>query len=322
MSMFCFQCQEAAKGTGCTVRGVCGKPDDTARLQDLLIYVLKGISWCRREAEKYQFSVESADRFLVESLFATITNANFDNTVIEGRITKALEIRDRIQDECVSQGVSLDKAPGAVTWKPSSPAEYDLKAASVGVLATENEDIRSLRELLTYGVKGIAAYYEHAHNLGFENHAVTAFVEQALAATLDDSLSADDLVNLVMECGKNGVDVMALLDSANTSTYGSPEITEVSIGTADNPAILISGHDLKDMQELLEQTEGTGVDVYTHSEMLPANYYPAFKKYEHLRGNYGNAWWKQKEEFETFNGPILFTTNCIVPPKDSYKDRV
>lgn len=322
MSMFCFQCQEAAKGTGCTVRGVCGKPDDTARLQDLLIYVLKGISWCRQEAEKHQISVESADRFLVESLFATITNANFDNTAIEGRITKALEIRDRIQDECASQGVSLDKAPGAVTWKPSSPAEYDLKAASVGVLAAENEDVRSLRELLTYGVKGIAAYYEHAHNLGFENHAVIAFVEQALAATLDDSLSADDLVNLVMECGKNGVDVMALLDSANTSTYGSPEITEVSIGTADNPAILISGHDLKDMQELLEQTEGTGVDVYTHSEMLPANYYPAFKKYEHLRGNYGNAWWKQKEEFETFNGPILFTTNCIVPPKDSYKDRV
>ena len=322
MSMFCFQCQETARNTGCTVRGVCGKSDDTARLQDLLIYVLKGISWCRIEAEKAEVTLNVADRFLVESLFATITNANFDAKVFEKRITEALAIRDGYKKKLIESGLSLDNAPGAVTWEPAGVSEYDLKAAVVGVLSTEHEDVRSLRELLTYGVKGMAAYYEHAQNLGFENREVIAFMEKALAATLDDTLSADDLVAMVLECGKNGVDVMALLDAANTGTYGNPELTEVNIGTADNPAILISGHDLKDLEELLEQTKGTGVDVYTHSEMLPAHYYPAFKKYEHLRGNYGNAWWKQKEEFESFNGPVLFTTNCIVPPKDSYKERV
>ncbi len=322
MSMFCFQCQETARNTGCTVRGVCGKSDDTARLQDLLIYVLKGISWCRIEAEKAEVTLNVADRFLVESLFATITNANFDAKVFEKRITEALAIRDGYKKKLIESGLSLDNAPGAVTWEPAGVSEYDLKAAVVGVLSTEHEDVRSLRELLTYGVKGMAAYYEHAQNLGFENREVIAFMEKALAATLDDTLSADDLVAMVLECGKNGVDVMALLDAANTDTYGNPELTEVNIGTADNPAILISGHDLKDLEELLEQTRGTGVDVYTHSEMLPAHYYPAFKKYEHLRGNYGNAWWKQKEEFESFNGPVLFTTNCIVPPKDSYKERV
>jgi len=319
--MFCYQCQEASKGIGCTVRGVCGKTGDVANLQDLLIYALKGISMYTTEGRKVGVECKEADKFIMENLFATITNANFDRNDFIKRITRALEIRDEVKNKVVNAGgnVTLDHDAANFTL---SEAEYDKKAEVVGILATENEDIRSLRELITYGLKGMAAYGKHALNLNYENNEIHAFLQRALAATLDDTLSADDLVALTLETGKVGVDVMALLDEANTSTYGHPEITKVNIGVRNNPAILISGHDLKDMEELLKQTEGTGVDVYTHSEMLPANYYPAFKKYLHFVGNYGNAWWKQDREFEQFNGPILMTTNCLVPPKDSYRDRV
>ena len=312
--MFCYQCQEASKGIGCTVRGVCGKTGDVANLQDLLIYALKGISMYTTEGRKVGVECKEADKFIMENLFATITNANFDRNDFIKRITRALEIRDEVKNKVVNAGgnVTLDHDAANFTL---SEAEYDKKAEVVGILATENEDIRSLRELITYGLKGMAAYGKHALNLNYENNEIHAFLQRALAATLDDTLSADDLVALTLETGKVGVDVMALLDEANTSTYGHPEITKVNIGVRNNPAILISGHDLKDMEELLKQTEGTGVDVYTHSEMLPANYYPAFKKYLHFVGNYGNAWWKQTTEFESFNGPILFTTNCIVPPR-------
>ncbi|NLK20551.1 MAG: hydroxylamine reductase [Epulopiscium sp.] len=321
MLMFCYQCQEASKGIGCTVRGVCGKTGDVANLQDLLIYALKGISMYTTEGRKVGVECKEADKFIMENLFATITNANFDRNDFIKRITRALEIRDEVKNKVVNAGgnVTLDHDAANFTL---SEAEYDKKAEVVGILATENEDIRSLRELITYGLKGMAAYGKHALNLNYENNEIHAFLQRALAATLDDTLSADDLVALTLETGKVGVDVMALLDEANTSTYGHPEITKVNIGVRNNPAILISGHDLKDMEELLKQTEGTGVDVYTHSEMLPANYYPAFKKYLHFVGNYGNAWWKQDREFEQFNGPILMTTNCLVPPKDSYRDRV
>lgn len=319
--MFCYQCQEASKGIGCTVRGVCGKTGDVANLQDLLIYALKGISMYTTEGRKVGVECKEADKFIMENLFATITNANFDRNDFIKRITRALEIRDEVKNKVVNAGgnVTLDHDAANFTL---SEAEYDKKAEVVGILATENEDIRSLRELIIYGLKGMAAYGKHALNLNYENNEIHAFLQRALAATLDDTLSADDLVALTLETGKVGVDVMALLDEANTSTYGHPEITKVNIGVRNNPAILISGHDLKDMEELLKQTEGTGVDVYTHSEMLPANYYPAFKKYLHFVGNYGNAWWKQDREFEQFNGPILMTTNCLVPPKDSYRDRV
>jgi hydroxylamine reductase len=322
--MFCFQCQEAAKGTGCTVRGVCGKTDEVANLQDLLLYVLRGIAWYKDQPADEHITVPGLDRFLTESIFSTITNANFDKHVFEKRITQALDYRKALRREIEEHesGVLPSHKPDAATWVPKSTAEYAVKALTVGVLSTENEDIRSLRELLVYGVKGIAAYNEHADNLGYNDPEVTRFMYHALSSTLDDSLSVDDLVALVLECGKFGVSVMALLDKANTETYGNPVMSQVSIEAGSGPGILISGHDLKDMEELLEQTEGTGVDVYTHGEMLPANYYPAFKKYTHLKGNYGNAWWKQTTEFESFNGPILFTTNCIVPPKDSYKDRV
>jgi len=322
MSMFCFQCQEAAKGSGCTVKGVCGKTDDVARLQDLLMFVLKGISWLKQESRKKGVDTEDVDRFLVESLFATVTNTNFDRESFIKRIDEALNLRNDLRNSLLKSGTDAQQMPDAVLWDPASADEYDAKAQVVGILSQKHEDIRSLRELVTYGVKGIAAYYEHSQNLGYENKDIIRFVEKALASTLDDSLSVDELIALTNECGKNGVEVMALLDQANTEAYGSPEISEVNIGVSENPAILISGHDLKDLEELLEQTEGTGIDVYTHSEMLPANYYPAFKKYAHLKGNYGNSWWKQKEEFKSFNGPILFTTNCIVPPRDSYKDRV
>lgn len=346
MSMFCYQCQETAKGTGCTMRGVCGKTADVSNLQDLLMYTLKGISVYALEARQAKIATPEADKFIMEGLFATITNANFDKEHFVVLVKQALIVRDNVKAALVKAGVKVEAAndstksiwrkltdwftaDGAAEashdsalWFADNAPEFDKKAATVGILATENEDVRSLRELLTYGVKGMAAYAEHAYTLGYMEDAIFAFMQKALVATTNDKLSADELVALVMECGKYGVDVMALLDKANTSTYGNPEITKVNIGVRNNPGILISGHDLKDLEELLEQTQGTGVDVYTHGEMLPAHYYPAFKKYTNFAGNYGNAWWLQDKEFETFNGPILMTTNCLVPPKASYKDRV
>ncbi len=310
MSMFCYQCQETAKGTGCEVRGVCGKDERVAKLQDLLIYTLKGISLVLVKEKPDLKEMKLLNHELLKSLFMTITNANFDAAAIEAEIKKMLTLRDKLKD---MTGTSLTH--DAVNFNVGSADEMVEKAATVGVLATKNEDIRSLRELITYGLKGMAAYAHHALNLGKEDDSIYAFMYEALAATLDDSLGADDLVALTLKTGEYGVKAMALLDSANTSKYGNPEITEVNIGVRNNPAILISGHDLTDLEQLLEQTKGTGVDVYTHSEMLPAHYYPAFKKYDNFVGNYGNAWWKQIEEFETFNGPILFTTNCIVPPR-------
>lgn len=323
MSMFCYQCQEASKGTGCTLRGVCGKRDDVAKLQDVLIYVLKGISIYTTKAREAGIVYEEADRFIMEGLFSTITNVNFDKNYFVEKIKQGLILRDQIKERLLKERVEIENnLHDSAVWTADSVDEFEKKAEKVGILATENEDIRSLRELLTYGVKGMAAYAEHAYVLGYKDENIFAFMQKALAATTDDNLTADDLVALVMECGKSGVDVMALLDKANTSTYGNPEITKVNIGVRNNSGILISGHDLKDMEDLLKQTEGTGVDVYTHGEMLPANYYPAFKKYSHFVGNYGNAWWQQDREFESFNGPILMTTNCLVPPKDTYKDRV
>ncbi len=322
MSMFCFQCQEAAKGTGCTVQGVCGKTPDVAKLQDLLVYVSKGISILGDLGRQNDLVIAKADKYVFESLFTTITNANFDKTKILAKIKEGFDVRDFVRKELVSNGVDIPiDLPDSTTWKANDDETLLAYSELVGVLKEKNEDIRSLKELLTYGLKGMAAYAEHAYNLCFKNDDVFAFMHRGMAATEKD-LSVDELVALVLECGKYGVDTMALLDKANTESYGNPEITEVNLGVRNNPAILISGHDLKDMEELLKQTEGTGVDVYTHSEMLPANYYPAFKKYEHFVGNYGNAWWKQKEEFESFNGPVLFTTNCIVPPKSSYMDRI
>jgi len=322
MSMFCFQCQEAAKGTGCTVRGVCGKTPDVAKLQDLLVYVSKGISTLADLGRQKDLVIAKADKYVFESLFTTITNANFDQTKILSKIKEGFSVRDFVRKELKSNGIALPAdLPDCVTWKANDDETLLAYSELVGVLKEKNEDIRSLKELLTYGLKGMSAYAEHAYNLGYKNDDIFAFMHRGLAAT-EKGHSIDELIALVLECGKYGVDTMALLDKANTESYGNPEITEVNIGVRGNPAILISGHDLKDMEELLKQTEGTGVDVYTHSEMLPANYYPAFKKYEHFVGNYGNAWWKQKEEFESFNGPVLFTTNCIVPPKSSYMDRI
>ena len=325
MSMFCYQCQEAAKGEGCTVKGVCGKEEETANLQDLLIYLLKGISIYSTKAKKLGIETSTADKFIMKSLFMTITNANFDDDAFVVQIKKALNIRDKVKAKAEQAGANfVSNLHDAATWTGKNESEFLAKAEEVGVLDTENEDVRSLRELITYGLKGMAAYAEHAYNLGYEKQEIYDFIQEALVATTDDNLSVDELVSLTLETGKYGVEAMAQLDQANTETYGNPEITEVELGTRDNPAILISGHDLKDMEELLKQTEGTGVDVYTHSEMLPANYYPAFKEYDHFVGNYGNAWWQQEEEFEKFNGPILFTTNCIVPPKEdaSYKDKI
>ena len=316
--MFCYQCQETAGCTGCTVSGVCGKKPEVAAIQDLLVFVNKGISeiTTRLRAEGKEVSKE-VNHLITLNLFITITNANFDFDAIADRVDMTIAKRD----ELVKELVNRDNLTDAATWK-GSRAEYPVKALTVGVLATENEDVRSLRELVIYGLKGLSAYSKHANALLKDDEEVDAFLQRALAATLNDSLTADELVALVLETGKYGVAGMALLDGANTSAYGNPEITKVNIGVRNNPGILISGHDLRDMEMLLKQTEGTGVDVYTHSEMLPANYYPAFKKYSHFVGNYGNAWWQQKEEFESFNGPILMTTNCIVPPKDSYKDRI
>ncbi len=323
MSMFCYQCQETAKGSGCTLKGVCGKTEDVANLQDLLIYVLKGISIYVNLARELGIVRQDANKFVMESLFATITNANFDQNSFVERIREALKIRDSLKADIVKAGGAIPaNLHDSATWYATSVDEMGRKAAAVGVLATANEDVRSLRELLVYGLKGMAAYAEHAFVLGYDDDSIFRFITKALAATTDDSLSADELVALIMEAGKYGVDVMALLDKANTSTYGNPEVTKVNIGVRKNPAILISGHDLKDLEELLQQTEGSGVDVYTHGEMLPAHYYPAFKKYSHFVGNYGNAWWKQDKEFDSFNGPILLTTNCLVPPKASYKDRL
>ena len=321
MSMFCYQCQETARGSGCTVQGVCGKKADVANLQDLLIYTLKGISAYTVEARKAGIATAAADKFIMEGLFATITNANFDKEYFVTLIKQALAVRDSVKAELAAAGATAAVSHDSAVWFADDAAAFEEKAATVGILATENEDVRSLRELLTYGVKGMAAYAEHAFTLGYADDALFAFMQKALVATTQD-LTADELVALVMECGKYGVDVMALLDKANTTTYGNPELTKVNLGVRNNPAILISGHDLKDLEELLEQTKGTGVDVYTHGEMLPAHYYPAFKKYDNFVGNYGNAWWLQDKEFETFNGPILMTTNCLVPPKASYKDRV
>ena len=324
MSMFCYQCEEAAKGTGCTIKGVCGKTSDVANLQDTLLYVLKGISWYNEKLRSQKLNPEKVDKFVFDGLFSTITNANFDKQSFAHRITNALELRNELHARCMAANISVPKnLPDFATWTGSTVEEFEAKAEEVGVLSTENEDIRSLRELVIYGVKGLAAYAEHAWNLGHKKDEIYTFMQRALVATTED-LSVDELVALVLETGKFGVEVMALLDEANTSSYGNPEATKVNVGVRNNPAILISGHDMKDMEELLKQTEGTGVDVYTHSEMLPAHYYPAFKKYEHLVGNYGNSWWKQKTEFESFNGPILFTTNCIVPPMKNagYKDRI
>ena len=325
MTMFCYQCQETAKGSGCTNRGACGKRADVANLQDLLIYLSKGISVYSTEARKLGIENQKVNQFIINVLFMTITNANFDSVVFMKKIKEGLSLREEIKKQFLDAGgVMPENLPDCATWEAETKEDFEKKANSpeVGVLATENEDLRSLRELLTYGIKGIAAYTEHSFNLGYKNQDLNSFMQKGLAATTDGTLAVDDLVALVLECGKYGVEAMALLDKANTDTYGHPEITEVNIGTRNNPGILISGHDLKDMEELLEQTEGTGIDVYTHGEMLPANYYPFFKKYKHFVGNYGNAWWKQNEEFEKFNGPILMTTNCIIPPRNSYKERV
>ncbi len=315
--MFCYQCQETAGCKGCTVSGVCGKQPDVAAMQDLLIYVSKGISAVTTLLRNQGKEVSADINHLITlNLFTTITNANFDKESIKVRIRSTLAAKEAL----LTQVDDATVLPDAAKWDGSG--DWEEKASAVGVLSTENEDIRSLRELITYGLKGLSAYSKHANVLLKDDPEVDAFLQRALAATLDDNLSVDELVALTLETGKHGVAGMALLDQANTATYGNPEITKVNIGVGKNPGILISGHDLRDLEMLLEQTQGTGVDVYTHSEMLPAHYYPAFKKYPNFVGNYGNAWWKQREEFETFNGPILMTTNCIVPPKDSYKDRV
>ena len=316
--MFCYQCQETAGCSGCTRVGVCGKQPDVAAMQDLLVYATKGISAVTTTLRQEGVAIQPAVNHMITlNLFTTITNANFSKEAIIARIQETLSEKDLL----LSKLTNKDTLPEAALWN-GSVEEFDTKAAAVGVLSTENEDIRSLRELITYGLKGLSAYSKHANVLLQDNEEIDAFMQRALAATLDDSLSADDLIALTLETGKYGVDGMALLDNANTSTYGNPEITKVNIGVGTRPGILVSGHDLRDLEMLLKQTQGSGVDVYTHSEMLPAHYYPAFKKYPNFVGNYGNAWWKQKEEFESFHGPILMTTNCIVPPKGSYKDRL
>lgn len=341
-NMFCFQCQEAAGGKGCTIKGVCGKTSDVAKAQDLLVYATKGLAIVSNEGRKVGVIDAKVDKYITENLFSTITNANFDREVLLDRVRKTLKLREELKHKVVNAGGQIGETkdhggffkklfglasskvviPDAVAWLEDNVSRFEAKAETVGILATKNEDVRSLRELVIYGLKGLSAYMKHAMNLGYNDVEVHGFMAKALAATLDDSLSVEELVALALEAGKYGVTAMALLDKANTETYGNPEITKVDIGVRKNPGILISGHDLKDLQMLLEQTEGTGVDVYTHSEMLAGQYYPAFKKYDHFAGNYGNAWWKQGEEFEKFNGVILMTTNCVVPPKDSYKKRL
>lgn len=316
--MFCYQCQETAGCSGCTRAGVCGKTADVANMQDLLVYVTKGLSAVTTQLRREGKTIEpSVNHRVTLNLFITITNANFDKEMI----TKAIEETLHIKQELLKQVVNQTRLPQAALWE-GTVSQFEQKSKEVGVLTTENEDIRSLRELITYGLKGLSAYTKHANALLKDNEEIDSFIQRALASTLDDSLTLNDLIALTMETGKYGVEGMALLDQANTQAYGNPRISKVKLGVNKNPGILVSGHDLRDLEMLLEQTQGTGVDVYTHSEMLPAHYYPAFKKYPNFVGNYGNAWWRQKEEFESFGGPILMTTNCIVPPKDSYKDRL
>ena len=323
MGMFCHQCQEAAKGTGCTVRGVCGKDETVANLQDVLLYALKGMAYVAVAARKVGVKNEAAGRSLYEGLFSTITNANFDKAVFVSRIRETIVLREELKKKAAAKGAALPaKLPASATFSANTETEMLDAWSAASFLAIENADVRALRSLVIFGLKGMAAYVEHAENLGKSDSGVLEFMERALAATIDDSLDAAALTALVLETGKYGVDAMALLDGANTSAYGNPEPTTVQLGVRKNPGILITGHDLKDLEELLEQTQGTGVDVYTHGEMLPAHYYPAFKKYGNFVGNYGNAWWKQVEEIEAFNGPVLFTTNCLVPPKDAYKNRI
>ena len=316
--MFCFQCQETAKGTGCILSGVCGKTPEVANMQDLLLFVVRGIAVYNQALRKAGRSSARADKFIFDALFTTITNANFDKHAIIEKIKKGLELKKDLSNQ-----VTIEHAPDECTWY-GDETEFEEKAQTVGVLRTSDEDIRSLKELVHYGIKGMAAYVEHAYNLGYENPEIFAFMQYALAELTREDITVDELITLTLATGNHGVQAMAQLDTANTSHYGNPEISEVNIGVRNNPGILVSGHDLKDIEELLQQTEGTGIDIYTHSEMLPAHYYPQLKKYKHLAGNYGNAWWKQKEEFESFNGPILFTTNCIVPPRPNatYKDRI
>ena len=318
MSMFCYQCQETAKGTGCILSGVCGKTPEVANMQDLLLFVVRGIAVYNQALRKDGRSSARADKFIFDALFTTITNANFDKHSIIEKIKKGLELKKDLSNQ-----VTIEHAPDECTWY-GDETEFEEKAQTVGVLRTSDEDIRSLKELVHYGIKGMAAYVEHAYNLGYENPEIFAFMQYALAELTREDITVDELITLTLATGNHGVQAMAQLDTANTSHYGNPEISEVNIGVRNNPGILVSGHDLKDIEELLQQTEGTGIDIYTHSEMLPAHYYPQLKKYKHLAGNYGNAWWKQKEEFESFNGPILFTTNCIVPPRPNatYKDRI
>jgi hydroxylamine reductase len=327
MSMFCFQCQETAKNEGCTVRGVCGKTDETANLQDLLIYTLKGISIYAEKIKELGGDYTDIGLFIMQSLFATITNANFDSERFISLIKKAVERRNKLRERFIALYKSKkgedfgEELHDSAVWEPENDEYIYAKSKKVGVLSTEDEDTRSLREMVTYGLKGISAYGDHAAILGFEDNEIFDFLIQGLASTTKD-LSTNELISLVLKTGEFAFKTMALLDRANSGTYGNPEASEVNIGVGENPGILISGHDLKDMEELLEQTEGTGVDVYTHGEMLPANYYPAFKKYKHFIGNYGGSWWMQNREFASFNGPILMTTNCIIPIKDSYKDRI
>ena len=321
--MFCYQCQEASKGTGCEIKGVCGKTDEIASLQDLLIFVTKGVSYLAHLASNSGINLSRENKYVFDSLFITITNANFDKNKIIDKIKLGFEVRDELKLKLEEAKIEIPQnAPSNTKWQAKTEEEIVAKSKLVGILSIENENIRSLKELLIYGVKGMAAYAEHAYNLGYTQDDIFSFMHKALFSSVLPDISSDDLVALVLECGKYGVEVMALLDKANTESYGHPEITTVNLGVKSNPAILISGHDLKDMEELLQQTEGTGVDVYTHSEMLPANYYPKFKKFEHFIGNYGSSWWNQKKEFESFNGPVLLTTNCLVPPTDEYKDRV
>ncbi|MCP4131100.1 MAG: hydroxylamine reductase [bacterium] len=325
MSMFCNQCQEAAKGTGCEgTRGVCGITEAVINLQDVAVYTLKGIAIYSTKARELGVENDKVNRFFVDVLFKTITNANFSRVHAMEFIQEGLELREVIKKALLDKGGKLpDNLPDCAVWTGSTEEDFIKKAAEIGSkIDAPNEDVRSLRALVLYGLKGAAAYIEHSFNLGYENNEIYAFMQKAVAALTDDSMSADELTALVLETGKCGVDCMAMLDKANTETYGNPELTQVNIGTGSNPGILISGHDLKDMEELLKQTENSGVDVYTHSEMLAANSYPELKKYKHFVGNYGNAWWKQAAEFETFKGPVLFTSNCLIPPKDSYKDRI
>ncbi|MCU4173517.1 hydroxylamine reductase [Carboxylicivirga sp. N1Y90] len=318
MSMFCYQCQEASKGVGCSIKGVCGKSPEVSNLQDLLVYTAKGVAVLSQLADEKGIDTAKANKYLIDSLFITITNANFDSNKIVAKIKAGYAIQDELKAQVDAPADLHDSA----VYRGNDVNDMESKSLLIGILSTENEDIRSLKELLTYGLKGMAAYGEHAWNLGYENNDIYTFVKKALVATITEGIGADELLPLVLECGKYGVEVMALLDKANTETYGNPEITKVNIGVGTKPAILVSGHDLRDLEDLLDQTKGTGVDVYTHSEMLPAHYYPKFKQYDNFVGNYGSAWWQQTTEFEQFNGPILFTTNCIVPPKDSYKERV